>query len=1117
MSKDGFLFSRRDFLRVVFMSAGALALDGLSIRPARADLVGANPTAQENTKAGTTAWQLTNPATTGQIEGYASLTSVNRGGTILFFVDTASAYNIDIYRMGWYGGSGGRLTLSVSNLPATNQPAPLTDSQTGLIECPWNVSYTLNIPSPAADTGNNWCSGVYLAKLTATPSGKQAYIMFVVRDDARSSKLLFQSSVTTFQAYNTWGGKSLYDFQSSGGHANKVSYNRPYNFNPNLTNGIGASEFLIGGNDGSNKVCGWEYCMIRFLEREGYDVTYCTDIDTHENASLLLTHKAYLSVGHDEYWSWEMRNNVTAARNQGVGLCFFTANACYWQIRLEPSPLTGAPDRTQVCYKYYPNDYVGTTSHDPYATDGNSSNDYLITVRWRDGYAGTTRVALPEEALIGTMYDFGADLANNDMVVANASHWVFANTGLSNGDTLPGLVGYECDKMQGNSPANTVDLAHSPYTGNDQNQTGTGFSDMTLYTATSGATVFATGSIQWAWGLDDWGAPTLRNSVLNPAAQQIARNVLGRVAGLPVANPGGPYQVSTGAPIQFDGTGSYDPDGTIVSYAWNFGDGATGTGSTPVHAYANVGRYTVTLTVTDNDGNQSSATTAANNGIPYSIWNDAVTPTNVDVDTGNVEIGVKFQSDIDGYITGLQYYKNALNVGTHIGSLWNSAGQLLAQATFTNETATGWQQVSFTTPVAITKNTVYVASYHANTGRYNTDESYFANAGHDNPPLHALKDGASGGNGLYVYSTGPSFPNLTYNSENYWVDVMFFPTLGPDTTPPTVTAVSPAAGATNVAINTPVTATFSEALDTTTINASTFLLKDPANNVVPATVTYNTTARTATLTPSSFLTAATTYTARVVGGSAGVKDLAGNALASDYIWSFTTAAPDTTPPTVTAVSPAAGATNVAINTPVTASFSEALDTTTINASTFLLTGPGNTAVSATVSFNTANNTATLTPSAALAGNTTYTATVKGGSGGVKDLAGNALTSDYIWSFTTGAALLSIWGTSVTPANVDADTGNVELGVKFRSDVAGYIKGIRFYKNSLNTGTHTGTLWSSTGTKLASATFTNETASGWQQVLFTTSVKITANTIYVASYHAPKGHYNSDGGYFANAG
>src|SRR5262249_29617153 len=159
--------------------------------------------------------------------------------------------------------------------------------------------------------------------------------------------------------------------------------------------------------------------------------------------------------------------------DQGINLCFFSANTCYWQIRLEPSR-NGAPNRTQVCYKYYPTDYIGTTSHDPYATDGNSSNDYLITVRWRDGYAGTTRVAQPEEALIGTMYELGADNANNDMVVANASHWVFANTGLANGDTLPGLVGYECDRMQGSSPAGTVDLAHSPYTGNTLNGTGTG-------------------------------------------------------------------------------------------------------------------------------------------------------------------------------------------------------------------------------------------------------------------------------------------------------------------------------------------------------------------------------------------------------------------------------------------------------------------------------------------------------------------------------------------------------------------------------------------------------------------------------------------------------------------
>jgi hypothetical protein len=174
-------------------------------------------------------------------------------------------------------------------------------------------------------------------------------------------------------------------------------------------------------------------------------------------------------------------------------------------------------------------------------------------------------------------------------------------------------------------------------------------------------------------------------------------------------------------------------------------------------------------------------------------------------------------------------------------------------------------------------------------------------------------------------------------------------------------------------------------------------------------------------------------------------------------------------------------------------------------------------VPATVTLNAAGTIATLTPTSSLAASTTYTATVKGGTSGVKDLAGNPLVQDKVWSFTTGATS-SIWPSNPTPANPsDPDAAAVELGVKFKSDVAGKITGIRFYKGSTNTGTHVGTLWSNSGTKLATATFTSETASGWQTVTFTTPVTITANTVYVASYHTNVGHYANDNSFFATAG
>jgi hypothetical protein len=159
---------------------------------------------------------------------------------------------------------------------------------------------------------------------------------------------------------------------------------------------------------------------------------------------------------------------------------------------------------------------------------------------------------------------------------------------------------------------------------------------------------------------------------------------------------------------------------------------------------------------------------------PCSIWSASAVPTvAADSDTSSVELGVKFKSDVAGYITGIKFYKSSLNTGTHVGSLWSANGALLARATFTNETYSGWQTVTFSTPVAIAANTVYVASYHTNVGRYAGDNGYFSGSGVDNGPLHALQDGVTGGNGVYSYSAASAFPNSTYQASNYWVDVLF--------------------------------------------------------------------------------------------------------------------------------------------------------------------------------------------------------------------------------------------------------------------------------------------------------------------------------------------------------
>lgn len=486
----------------------AIATETTFAAPSQAD----SPVALENTRPGNSDWVLTDPAD-HEVEGYASATSIQRGETIRFYIHSSDpGVTVALYRMGWYGGTGARLVQGGISLPGVRQPMPSPDPVTGLIECNWQVSYTL---TTGTDDPREWLSGVYLAKLTGTASGKQSYIIFVVREDDRSSDFLFQSSVTTFQAYNNWGGKSTYPSNSLNEQwARKVSFNRPYarSQHPRGGSGTGAGEFLTAMSihpTRSLSTAGWEYNMVRWLERNGYDVTYSTDLDTHSRSDFWEGHKAWLSVGHDEYWSQDMRRHVEEARDQGVGLGFFSANTCYWQIRLEPSPITGEPNRTMVSYKEV------AMTEDPYALDGDSSNDHLITVQWRD-----PPVNRPEQDLIGVMYETVP--VDGDILVTSPSHPLFATVNWPPDHRLPGLLGYEIDRAFPNGPTDLTVLAHSPYERDGEVLYG----DMTLYETPSGARVFATGTIQWSWGLDDYNAPSLRSARSSAAAQQMTHGIL---------------------------------------------------------------------------------------------------------------------------------------------------------------------------------------------------------------------------------------------------------------------------------------------------------------------------------------------------------------------------------------------------------------------------------------------------------------------------------------------------------------------------------------------------------------------------------------------------------------
>ncbi len=475
-----------------------------------------NPIVAENCLPGTSDWIVKNDL--GDIEGFAYPPSVNKGASVDFFVNTgAPRFEIAIYRSGYYQGTGGRFIDAVE-LEGTEQPACDNDLYTtGLTSCSnWSASHSLTIP-------DDWTTGIYVAKLTRADTNGEAYMLFVVRDDDSGADILYQQSLFTYHAYNNFGGKSVYTFNSGtcetdslAARGVKVSLYRP--FGPGM--GITANFF--------NNYFRVEYPMVQWLEAQGYDVAYTTNLDTHrsgkpDTANELLDHRVFLSVGHDEYWTQEMRDAITEARDAGVHIGFFGANIAYWRVRLEPDPWTGEPDSVIVTYK--------TTEA------GRPDPSGHPTGTWRDPEG----VNDPENSLLGVMY-----IGDNDSFYfplrVDARYTddpIYRHTDLQDmppetyvniGDRV---IGWEWDAAvdNGYSPENLDILAATPVygfvlldAGNSENGTSDfATTNVTRYVAPSGAIVFAAGTIQWSWGL---GAQGIEPVETDPYIQQITYNVL---------------------------------------------------------------------------------------------------------------------------------------------------------------------------------------------------------------------------------------------------------------------------------------------------------------------------------------------------------------------------------------------------------------------------------------------------------------------------------------------------------------------------------------------------------------------------------------------------------------
>ncbi len=740
------------------------------------------------------------------IQGFATEISTNVGQTVDFKIATDSThYRIDIYRLGYYGGDGARKVGSIekSLTSAQIQPHPIVDMSRGLVDAGnWEVSASWTIPDDAA-------SGLYIAKLVRLDGSQGAsHIPFVVRDDSSQSNIVFQTSDTTWQAYNEWGGASLYFGEvpvdpadligylpptcgcgvNSIGRATAVSYNRPFVTNTSVKGGT--HDFIFGV----------EHSAIRWLEQNGYDVSYISGVDTTRSGATLLNHDAFLSVGHDEYWSAEQRANVEAARDQGVNLAFWSGNEVYWKVRWETSiDGNGTPYRTMVCYK---ETWGGTP--DPSDTG---------TGTWRDPrYADPGQE--PENSLTGTMFtvdSYRLDTLTIPYDYSNLRFW--RNTDVA--DLQPGqtyslvqnLLGYEWDSdvENGFRPAGLINLSMSNVSVDtylEDYGTTVGSANvshsLTMYRAESGALVFGAGTVFWSWGLDSEheGAET----PTDPNVQQAMVNMFADMG----IQPG---TLDASLVLASQSTDTIKPTATITPFGTNFVEGQkvtiTGTaqdlgGGLVAGVEISVdggqswwkatgredwsyswvvqaaGAYNVMARAVDDSLNLGNATagTPVTVGLPTtsSLWTLSATPQQATViDRDDVELGVRFQATTTGAVEGIRFYKGFYNAGPHTVSLWTSTGALLATGTSVGEPISGWQTVSFANPVHIAAGTTYIASYHTK-GYYSANDSYFT-ATYSNGVLKGMQGG-----GVYGYTSTPgTFPNQGSSNANYWVDVVFRP------------------------------------------------------------------------------------------------------------------------------------------------------------------------------------------------------------------------------------------------------------------------------------------------------------------------------------------------------
>jgi len=510
-------FSRREWLKSLVSlgtsvalagSARAAAHPGIKLGPGQTQGGSRNPVWRENQRTGTNEWLLTNTRIDSNsryrcpwIEGYCSRTSVRAGERLSFFVSTNpdSDFTIEIYRLGFYDGAGGRFVSKLGPFRGRSQPDP-SIGRNRLRECQWISCATIRIP-------HDWLSGVYVGKLTASKNGFQSYLIFIVRDD-RPADIIVQCSDLTWQAYNRWPNQfALYDNGQEQwwcGPGVEVSFNRPYGKYCQILDAplsTGSGEWFL-----------WEFPLAYWLESRGYDVTYISNLDTHSNPASFRRAKGFLSVGHDEYYSIKMYQNLRRAIADGLNVAFLSGNTCCGRIDFRRS------SAGQACRSFGRVDYFGPR------------NEGMI--KRFPSMSSFAYQSPGEDLLLGARSNVPPCTGGADWICTLPDHWVYDGTGMKRGDQIPGLIGREFHGEPAAIPGLKV-LATGP-TQSAPGKPNGGTYAATIYEGPKQNFVFNASTCWWSDGMSQppgYVRPSVYTSPLGPdvRVQRMTANLLDRM------------------------------------------------------------------------------------------------------------------------------------------------------------------------------------------------------------------------------------------------------------------------------------------------------------------------------------------------------------------------------------------------------------------------------------------------------------------------------------------------------------------------------------------------------------------------------------------------------------